>query len=337
MSHVPAVIAAIPDLLARERSLRDNNHWSEWEDDGLSVLLRELETEDRDLSLLGFEDSGLEALLETLPGPILNDPELIPDLAMTPRVAVGDRWALGSHELICGDAQDESTVARLMGDSRADALVTDPPYGVAYEGGTKRRLRMANDTRDGLRELLTGAFRAADAVLNPGAPLYVFHPAGRNSLIFAEAFCGQGWDLRQGLVWVKEHFVLGRSDYHFAHEPLLFGYKPAERGRLGRGGRGWFGGNAASSVLYARSPHANPEHPTAKPVSLIETLLRNSTRRGYIVLDPFLGSGSTLIAAERLGRRCVGIELDPKYADVAIRRWEQASGQVAERIDQSRN
>ena len=143
---------------------------------------------------------------------------------------------------------------------------------------------------------------------------------------------GQGWTLRQGLVWKKNSIVVGHSDYHYGHEPILYGVKPGYAGRRGRGARGWYGGNACSSVFEIPSPQRNEDHPTAKPVALIEPMIQNSSRTDEIILDPFLGSGSTLIAGEQLGRRCFGIDLDARYVDVAVVRWEQFTGKTAERL-----
>jgi DNA modification methylase len=134
------------------------------------------------------------------------------------------------------------------------------------------------------------------------------------------------------LVWVKDALVLGHADYHYRHEPILFGYKPAQEGRRGRGGRGWYGDNAQASVFEVPRPRRNEDHPTSKPVALVRPMVRNSAGTGDVVLDPFLGSGSTLIACEELGRRCYGIELDPRYADVAVQRWEAFTGKKAERV-----
>ena len=130
-------------------------------------------------------------------------------------------------------------------------------------------------------------------------------------------------------MWVKTRLVLGHSDYHYRHEPILFGYKQGAPGRRGRGARGWYGDNTATSVFEVPTPNRNADHPTQKPVALIEPMLRNSSKTGEIVLDPFLGSGSTLIAAEQLGRRCFGIDVDPRYVDVAVRRWEAITGKQA--------
>jgi len=181
-------------------------------------------------------------------------------------------------------------------------------------------------------ELLIGAFAQADRALKPGAPIYIAHPAGRQSVTFGQCFLDRDWKLHQTLVWVKDTIVLGHSDYHYRHEPILFGYKPGE-GRHGRGGKGWYGDNAQASVFEVPRPKASPEHPTSKPVDLILTCLRNSTKRKDVVYEPFMGSGSTLIAAEQLGRRCYGLEIDPRYCDVVVRRWEEFTGRKAEVTD----
>jgi DNA modification methylase len=179
--------------------------------------------------------------------------------------------------------------------------------------------------------LLGAAFGCVDAALVEGAALYVAHPAGPGGLVFGSCFEAQGWRLRQTLVWVKDAFVLGRSDYHYRHEPILYGFKPGE-GRLGRGGRGWYGGNGEQSVLEIPRPRASREHPTMKPPELVAVGVRNSSRRGEVVLDPFAGSGSTLVACEALGREARLIELEPGYCDVIVARFERLTGQSAKRI-----
>jgi DNA modification methylase len=206
-----------------------------------------------------------------------------------------------------------------------------PPYGVSYEGKTRARLRIENDGLGELEALLRESFARIDAALRDGAPLYVGHPGGLRALVFGEAFCAVGWQLRQTLVWVKDAMVLGHSDYHYRHEQLLYGFKPG-KGRLGRGGRGWYGGDAETSIFEVERPRAALEHPTMKPPELIESALRNSSRRREIVLDPFAGSGSTLVAAEHTGRRAYLIELDPRYCEVVCDRYEALTGAKAERI-----
>jgi DNA modification methylase len=258
----------------------------------------------------------------------LTDPDSIPPLVGVPLVRRGELWLLGEHRLLCGDASSERDMARLTAGALVDVLWTDPPYGVSYRGKTKRALRIVGDDANELDTLLPATFRAIDKVLAPGAALYVMHPAGAASLMFGRAFVEAGWRLRQSLVWVKDRMVLGHSDYHYRHEPILYGYKPGG-GRWGRGHRGWHGDNRQDSVLEVARPAASRDHPTAKPVALVARCLANSASSGGAVLDPFAGSGSTLIACEQLGLHALLLEIDPAYCDVIIRRWEQHTGEMA--------
>ncbi len=260
----------------------------------------------------------------------LADPEEIPPLAEKVRTRPGELWLLGTHRLICGDASDPRELERLMAGELAEVLWTDPPYGVSYQGKTARALRIAGDRPTDLDALLPAAFAAADRVLAPGAALYVMHPAGSASVRFGEAFLDAGWRLRQTLIWVKDRMVLGHADYHFRHEPILFGYKPGG-GRRGRGHGGWYGGDGQDSVLEVPRPAASREHPTAKPVELVRRCLANSAAPEALVLDPFAGSGCSLIACEELGLRARLLEIDPAYCDVMIRRWEAFTGGRAKR------
>lgn len=193
-------------------------------------------------------------------------------------------------------------------------------------------MRIANDRADGVRGLLEAAFSLAHEVLVPGAAVYSCAPAGPLMADFMAAFGASGISLRQTLVWLKDAFVLGRSDYHYRHEPILYGFKPYPGGgRLGRGGERWHGDSRQTSVLEVDRPRASRTHPTMKPPELIEVMLGNSTRRGTVVLDPFAGSGSTLIAAERLGRKSRLIELDAGYCDVVVARYEALTRAPLER------
>jgi DNA modification methylase len=285
-----------------------------------------------DLDGTGYDEAALSRLLEELrPVELPGAEEEVPPPPETPRTRPGDLYRLGRHRLLCGDATVRADYARLLGGERCQLLWTDPPYGVAYEGRTRRRLRIAGDAERGLGALLRSAFACADQALEPGAALYVAHPAGRNSALFARCFVAQGWQLRQGLVWVKDAFVLGRSDYHYRHEPLIYGFKPAA-GRRGRGGAGWYGDDAQQSVIELPRPGAALEHSTMKPPELVALALRNSSRAGQRVLDPFAGSGSTLVAAEALGRAAALLELEPAYCDVIVEGFERLSGERAERI-----
>ena len=241
-------------------------------------------------------------------------------------------WALGEHRLGCSDARDPDAWSRLIGRERAQVLWTDPPYGVDYVGKTPKALRVAGDASQGLAQLLQEVFARAGERLAPGARLYVCHPTGPGAQTFHAAFTGAGWRHHQSLVWVKDRMVLGHADYHHRHEGILYGYVPAP-GRWGRGARGWYGGNAQDSVLQVDRPAASREHPTAKPVELITRCLSNSSKPGDGVVDPFAGSGSTLIASHVLGRRAFAMELDPAYCGVMIDRWEAFTGERAHRLD----
>ena len=330
LDSIPAIVEDITDQLARERAMRDNAQWGEWEEDELAKLLDELKVSGSDLDLLGFEERELQSLLNLIDQQGgLTDPDAIPEPPEEPVTKRGDLWLLGEHRVLCGDSTDPHDVKIVMNGEEAACLWTDPPYGVSYVGGTERKLTIKNDDRDGLEGLLGGAFAAIDPQLVPGAAIYIAHPAGPNALVFVARFIAQGWTLRQGLVWKKDRIVVGHSDYHYGHEPILYGLKPGYAGRRGRGAAGWYGGNACSSVFEIASPVRNADHPTAKPVALVAAMITNSSRTGEVVFDGFLGSGSTLIACEQTGRRCFGIELDPAYVDVVVKRWEQFSGKAA--------
>jgi site-specific DNA-methyltransferase (adenine-specific) len=212
---------------------------------------------------------------------------------------------------------------------------TDPPYGVDYVGKTAESLTIQNDGADGLPDLLAGAFAVATIALKPGAPVYVAHPPGALQRDFINAFGQAGWLWRQSLIWVKDSFALGRSDYHYRHEPISYGFTPGGDGRLGRGGERWCGDNAQDSVFEVPKPTRNGDHPTMKPVELIAAMLRNSCPKGGLVYEPFGGSGSTLLAAHQLGATAAVVELDPRYVDVIYRRYQHAVGTVPVRVTPS--
>jgi DNA modification methylase len=297
----------------------------------LASLLAVLQPSEEALKAL-LDDLAREHHLDDVNAGIV-DGDDVPALPDEPDVSLGDLYQLGDHRLLCGDSTSESDVARLFGHECAECLWTDPPYGVDYEGKTDRHLRIRNDDPDTSDDVVGGAFRLAP--LAPSTPFYVSAPAGPRSASFRAAIASAGWRLHQELVWVKGTIVLGHSDYHYAHEPILYGFVPGS-GRPGRGrheGTHWYGDDSQSSVLEYQKPAANREHPTAKPVGLIAHCLRNSTRPGDLVYEPFAGSGSTMIAADQLGRRCYAIEIDPRYAQVTIERWQRYSGQTGVKID----
>jgi DNA modification methylase len=304
-------------------------------------------------------DSDLAAVLKAwLPDEVRTgntDPDQVPVIPAKPKTRPGDVWVLGQHRLICGDSKDPVVLETLVDGRKADLVWTDPPYNVDYMGGTTDHLTIDNDalTTGHFEELLETAFRNAWKVTRGGGPIYVCHAdGGPSGLIFRQAIGKAGWDLKQVLIWVKSSLVLSRQDYHWQHEPILYGWKPGAAHL-------WFGGfipttvideeippakmsKAAlveiveqlmetTTVMREDKPHRNAEHPTVKPVGLVERALRNSSRTGARVLDPFAGAGTVLIAAERLNRRGLAVEIDPGYCDVTVKRWEAFTGQKAER------
>lgn len=329
-----AVVTFQDEAKARAYALADNQTalLATWDDDELRATLEELSGGDAAVfAATGFSDREIERLLAS--SDVLAGADDVPEVPETPVSRRGDLWLLGPHRLACADSTSRDDVARLMDGKRAAAMWTDAPYGVEYVGGTKDALTIQNDTAEGLPALLRGAFAVANEVLEPGAPYYVAHPAGPLSLDFQLAVREIGWRHHQTLSWVKDALVLGHSDYHFRHEPILYGWTPGP-GRSGRGnhaGSRWYGDDAQTTVLEVPRPRRSEEHPTMKPVELVAICLRNSTKTGDLVYEPFCGSGSTLIACEQLGRVCYAAEIDPRYTDVTVRRWEAITGETAER------
>lgn len=317
------------EATARAFALADNrtSELGSYDEEALRTLI--LAVSDVDPSLVnaaGYSDEDLAELLsQGLPD--LPPEDEAPNTPADPITVPGDVWVLGSHRVICGDATTLSDYDTLLGEDKVDCVWTDPPYGVEYVGKTKDALTINNDGAAGLASLLADSFSNISLAGKPGAAVYVAHPAGALAITFAVAFTDAGWRLHQTLVWDKQTIALGHSDYHYSHEPILFGYLPGG-GRRGRGGTGWYGDNSQRSVISVPKPSANREHPTMKPIELISRCLQNSAPRGGLVLDPFGGSGSTLMACEYTGRKARLIEMDPRYVDVICRRWQMFTGAV---------
>lgn len=303
--------------------------WADWDEEKLMEELAALAQMGADLGLTGFDSAFIDKLMaeaKKAAGELDADPDEVPDVAEDAaerRVRRGDVWALGEHRLCCGDSTSTDDMAALMADVSADLWLTDPPYNVAYEGKTKDALTIENDAmEDGkFREFLTSAYVVANEVMKPGATFYIWH-ADSEGYNFRGACRDAGWLVRQCLVWVKQHFVMGRQDYQWRHEPCLYGWK-------GGASHTWNSDRSQTTVLEFDRPARNKEHPTMKPVELFEYLIKNSTEHGDVVLDSFGGSGTTVIACERTGRRARVMELDERYADVIVRRWEQFTGREA--------
>lgn len=240
-----------------------------------------------------------------------------------PRTQEGDIWILGQHRLICGDSTDEDVIKRLMKGKEADLLLTDPPYNVAYQGGTSDKLTIENDdmSDEDFANFLKSAFAAADGNLRQGGAFYIWH-ADTEGLNFRAACKAVEWQVRECLVWVKNTLVLGRQDYHWKHEPCLYGWKSGKA-------HYFIDDRTQTTVLEYDKPARNAEHPTMKPIPLFAKLIENSTRENETVLDIFGGSGTTLIACEQLNRACRMVELSPLYCDVIVNRWEALTGKKA--------
>lgn len=235
----------------------------------------------------------------------------------------GDVWQLGRHRLICGDATDINDIEKLMDGQKADLFLTDPPYNVAYEGKTKDKLKITNDSMEdtAFREFLASAFEAAKQNMKAGASFYIWH-ADSEGYNFRGAIHDVGMTVRQCLIWVKNVMVMGRQDYQWKHEPCLYGWNNG-------GSHAWYSDRKQTTVLNFDRPTRNKEHPTMKPVPLFAYLIENSSKQDDVVLDTFAGSGTTIIACEQLGRSAYCSELDAKYCDVIIDRFEKFTGEKA--------
>lgn len=326
LNEVP--IIKVTDLTPKqERGFRiaDNkvSEYSEWDMDVLTAELEQLQEMDFDLSLTGFDMDELDSLLETEEEPEVTEDEYEVELPSEPKAKVGDIYQLGRHRLICGDSTDKATIERLMDGVKADLYLTDPPYNVNYQGGTKDKLTIQNDNMEDSQfyQFLYDAFSTADNVMKKGAVFYIWH-ADSEGYNFRKACRDVGWEMRQCLIWNKNAMVLGRQDYHWKHEPCLYGWKSGASHL-------WASDRKQTTVLDFDKPTRNGEHPTMKPVKLFDYQIQNNTKQEDVVLDTFGGSGTTLIACEQNNRISYTCELDPKYIDVIIDRWEQLTGEKA--------
>ena len=301
---------------ARAYALADNRtaELAEWDEAVLAQQLLELHDADFDIEALGFE---MPQVIEPEP---LDEDEM--PLEPEPKVKHGDLWKLGEHLLICGDATEVGAYERLLGDDQVDLVWTDPPYGVSYVG--QGGMTIENDNLDigALEEFLRQGFNAMFTYTKPGACWYVTAPSGNLFQAFSIPLSElEVW--RHTLVWVKDALVMGRADYHYRHESIFYGWTPGAAHQEPPDRK-------QDSVWEVPRPRANKEHPTMKPLELITRAINNSSRANDLVLDPFAGSGSTLIAADQTRRRARVMEIDPKYCDVIIARWERITGGKAE-------
>lgn len=328
MLEVPVlVLAGLSETQKRAYVIADNKIAlnAGWDEEMLRVELEALSDADFDLDILGFSNDELGLYLDdgTTEVEGLTDDDQVPETPVNPVSKLGDVWLLGDHRLMCGDSTSFDDVSVLMADGMADLLITDPPYNVAYEGGTADALTIMNDNMSNgeFRQFLRDVYASADSVMRPGAAFYIWH-ADSEGLNFRGAAADVGWQIRQCLIWNKNALVLGRQDYHWKHEPCLYGWKDGAA-------HYWGSDRSQTTVLDFNKPNRNGEHPTMKPVELFQYQIENSCKKGDVVLDLFGGSGTTVIACEKSHRHARLMELDPKYCDVIIKRWQDFTGKQA--------
>ena len=301
------------------------NEEAEWDDELLALEIKELEMKDFNLELTGMDKPEVDQILFAEKQGNADDDE-VPETPEEPFTKTGDIWQLGKHKIISGYSTSAETYEKLLSDKKVDLYLTDPPYNVDYVGKTKDALKIQNDKQsdEQFQEFLKQAFTNSTNYLKLGGSFYIWH-SDSEGLLFRLAVNDSNLKLRQTLIWSKNSMVMGRQDYQWQHEPCLYGWKEGAS-------HTWYSDRKQTTILNFDRPTSSKLHPTMKPVNLLSYLINNSTKQEDIVLDSFLGSGSTLIACEKLQRICYGIELDPKYCDVIVKRWEQWANAKATKI-----
>jgi len=291
----------------------------DWDKDKLMLLIEDLQGVDFDVSLTGFDPAELDDLFkDSLKDNIKEDDFDVEEELKKPAISkLGDLWLLGKHRLICGDSTNPKTYEDLMDGKLANLTITDPPYNVNYEG-TAGKIKNDNMGNQAFYDFLLASFQGMETVMAKDASIYVFH-ADTEGLNFRKAFSDAGFYLSGTCIWKKQSLVLGRSPYQWQHEPVLFGWKK-------KGKHNWYSDRKQTTIWEFEKPKKNKDHPTMKPVALVAYPILNSSLTNCIVLDPFGGSGSTLIACEQTDRICHMIELDEKYADVIVKRYIEQVG-----------
>lgn len=368
---VDVVVVEIDKTKEKALNIALNKISGEWQMDKLKDLLQELEGQ-IEIGITGFDDEEIKELLARMDTSEATDDDFDVDEALEnitePKAKRGDIYILGNHRLMCGDSTESKEVAMLMNEQLADVIVTDPPYNVnygdkakmmdVYQKGHRNTNHILNDNMDdkAFYNFLFDMYAVAFQNTKPGGTIYVFH-SETERINFTNAFITAGFKLSEVLVWVKNSLVLSRQDYHWKHEPIIYGWKEGaghyfiddrtqstvidqsmniekmKKEELVEMLKVIFE-SAQTTVIYENKPTKNDIHPTMKPVALVGRLIKNSSRPSELVYEPFGGSGSTLIASEQLGRRCNCMELDPKYVDVIIERWEKHTGDKAVKINE---
>lgn len=325
LDSVPCIIA---DDLTEEQikafRIADNktSEIATWDSELLNKELKELSNLQIDMLDYGFKEIDLN-FNEEIDDYIIDEEDIKNSI---PKSKKGEIYKLGNNVLMCGDSTDINDVKKLVGKNKMDLLITDPPYNVNYNGKTKDKLTIQNDNLENndFKNFLKKSFKAADLVMKKGAVFYIWH-SDTESLSFRQACNEINWDIRECLIWNKNAFVMGRQDYQWKHEPCLYGWKSGAS-------HIWNGDRKQATVIDLNKPVRSELHPTMKPVELFSYQIRNSSNKHDNVLDLFGGSGTSLIACENLNRHCYTMELDPRYVDVIIKRWEEKTGEKSSLI-----
>lgn len=326
LKEVPVSFQDYTDEAQEYADLQADNAIASWSELDLSAINTDIGDlgPDFDIDLLGIKDFVIEPADKLDPQ---CDEDEVPEALPEPKVVRGEVFILGKHRLMCGDSTAITDVERLMDGKKADLLFTDPPYGIGYVGGSKKRTEIKNDGRsEKFGQFLNDVFATARAVLKAGAPIYACSPVDIEAGEFFKAWKETGWHYQACLVWVKNNASFTRFDYHTKHEFIHYGWQDGAA-------HTWEGDRKQDTVWLFNRPSKSELHPTMKPVELVEYALMNSSKTGSTVLDLFGGSGSTLIACEKIVRQCFMMELDPHYCGVILDRWQKFTGKKAIRED----
>ena len=325
ITEVECIVVDLDKTNEKALNIALNKIQGDWDEDKLEALLQELKLEEFDMNLTGFDFDEVDEILNDINGTKEDnfDVDSAYEEIEEPITKPGDIWILGNHRLMCGDSTHKDDIMRLMNNQDADMLLTDPPYNVDYVGKTAEALKIKNDNMDDNQfyEFLRKVFENMYIVTKEGASIYVFH-ADTEGINFRKAFKDAGFKLAECLIWKKDCFVMGRQDYQWQHEPVLYGWKEGKA-------HYFINDRTQSTILEFDRPKQSTLHPTMKPIDLVAKLIKNSSKENDIILDLFGGSGSTIIATEQLNRKCYTMELDPKYCDVIVQRWETMTNREA--------
>ena len=319
ITEVECVVVEMDESQEKALNIALNKISGDWDKDKLALLIADLQGTDFDVSLTGFEPAEIDDLFkDTLKDGIKDDEFDVDTELQKPTFSkVGDVWSLGRHRLVCGDSTKAETYDLLMGGVKANLVITDPPYNVNYEGSAGK-IKNDNMADEAFYNFLLDAYTQMHSAMADDASIYVFH-ADTEGLNFRRAFADAGFYLSGCCIWKKQSLVLGRSPYQWQHEPCLYGWKK-------NGKHQWYTGRKETTIWEFDKPKKNGDHPTMKPIPLLAYPIMNSTMSNAVVLDPFGGSGSTLITCEQTDRICYTIELDEKFCDVIVKRYIEQVG-----------